>query len=240
MNTERFYRESFKAEDLVFFKACVEQTDLYIGARQNKEDLAKDLIREFRSELTGYIQRDPRLLSSLVPIDPLKGAPLIVLDMCHAASLANVGPMAAVAGAFSKFVGQELLRFSDEIIVENGGDIFLRSLKARSIGIYAGHSPLSNQLALRIYGSEAPCGICTSSGTVGHSLSFGKADAAVVIHPDASVADACATALGNKVSKAEDIEPALEEISRIAGFKGALVIIGEALGAIGEIELCER
>ncbi|MCX7772643.1 MAG: UPF0280 family protein, partial [Clostridia bacterium] len=144
------------------------------------------------------------------------------------------------AGAFSKFVGQELLKLSPEIIVENGGDLFIKSEQERKVGIYAGASPLSNKLAIKLSRDMTPCGLCTSSGTVGHSLSFGKADAAVILHPDASVADACATALGNRIKSAQDIERALEEVSKIPGVRGAMVIIGEALGAIGDIELCER
>jgi ApbE superfamily uncharacterized protein (UPF0280 family) len=239
METERFYRKRFNAGNLSFFRACVDQTDLYIGASRNLEKEALEQIKKYRSDLVDYIRRDSRFHSSLVPIKPKENAPLIVFDMCNAATLANVGPMAAVAGAFSKFVGQALLKYSDEIIVENGGDIFIKSNIDRNVGIYAGNSPLSNKIAVRLSHEKTPCGICTSSGTVGHSLSFGKADAALVIHPDASVSDACATALGNRVKRPEDIEAALEFISKIPGVCGALVIVGEALGAIGDIELCE-
>lgn len=235
---ERFYRNRFKADNLCFFRACIEQTDLYIGSQRNLQKEALALIEHLRTELIDYIRRDERFMKSLVPIKPLDGAPLIVNDMCSAALLADVGPMAAVAGAFSKHVGQELLKLSDEIIVENGGDIFIKSNIDRTIGIYAGKSPLSNKVAVRIKARMTPCGICTSSGTIGHSLSFGKADAALVIHRDASVADACATALGNRVRTQDDIQSSLEHISSIPGVMGALVILGEAIGAIGEIELC--
>lgn len=239
MDNKRFYRECFKAENLYFFNVMIDQTDLFIGAAKNLNREAESIVTSFRRELVEYIRRHEEFLHSLVPIEPLKDAPFIVRDMCAAAQLCGVGPMAAVAGAFSKHVGNELLKQSDEIIVENGGDIFIKSNRDRIIGIYAGSSPLSNKLAIRLIADMTPCGLCTSSGTVGHSLSFGKADAAVVLHPDASVADACATALGNRVLKHDDIEPALNFAKRIKGVKGALVIIGEALGAIGDIELCE-
>lgn len=238
MESNRFYRENIKVENLTFFQACVEQTDLYIGADKNLQEKAVTLVKEYRHQLTEYIKRHPDFLHSLAPIEPLGFAPPIVVDMCRASSMAGVGPMAAVAGAMSKLVGQRLLELSNEVIVENGGDIFLKSDKDRTIGIYAGKSPLSRKIALRINKNQTPCGICTSSGTVGHSLSFGKTDAALVIHPDASVADASATALGNSVKKAEDIEGALSHINKIPGIRGALVIIGEAFGAIGDIEIC--
>ncbi|NLE23996.1 MAG: UPF0280 family protein [Clostridiaceae bacterium] len=237
MEGDRFYRENIKAKNLTFFQARVEQTDLYIGAQSDLEEKAVTFIKEYRQQIEDYIKQHPEFLHSLIPIKPLKNAPLIVADMCNASSLARVGPMAAVAGAVSKFVGKKLLEFSDEVIVENGGDIFIKSNSDRTIGIYAGNSPLSGKIALRINKDNTPCGICTSSGTVGHSLSFGKADAAVVIHPDASVADACATALGNMVKIPKDIEGALSYINNIPKIGGALVICGEALGVIGDIEI---
>lgn len=237
METNRFYRDQFRAENLCFFRASIEQTDLFIGAERNLENEALELIRYYRSVLTDYIRLDGRFLNSLEPLKPLDGAPLMIYDMCEAAFLAGVGPMAAVAGAFSKFIGQELLKLTPEVIVENGGDIFIKSDRDRTAGIYAGSSPLSNKIGIKLYKEMTPCGLCTSSGTVGHSLSFGKTDAAVVLHKDASVADACATALGNRVSKPEDIKGALDFIYSVPGVMGALVIIGESAGAVGDIEL---
>lgn len=237
METKRFYRDDFKAENLVFFHAGVEQTDLCIGAWTNLRKEALEAIRECRGCLEDYIRKQPEFLHSLEPVTPLAGAPAIVTDMCGAAKIAGVGPMAAVAGAVAKFVGMRLLEKSGEVIVENGGDIYLCSRTDRRIGIYAGKSPLSGRLGIRVRKEMSPCGICTSSGTVGHSLSFGKADAALVVSGDASLADACATALGNRVKTAEDVEDALEFIIGKPGVTGALVIIGEVVGALGDIEL---
>lgn len=237
MEDRSLYRNTMKAPDLCFFKVTVKQTDLYIGAEKDLTEKALAIVSDYRRQLEAYIQRHPQFLHSLVPIDPLLDAPLIAVDMCHAAKLAGVGPMAAVAGAVSKFVGQELARYSREILIENGGDLYLAGSRERLVGIYAGSSPLSGRLAVRIDQTALPCGVCTSSGTVGHSLSFGKADAAMVISRDASLADACATALGNRVKSAEDIEAALEEIMGIPGVTGCLVIIGKSMGVLGEVEL---
>jgi ApbE superfamily uncharacterized protein (UPF0280 family) len=157
--------------------------------------------------------------------------------MCEAAQKASVGPMAAVAGAIAEMTGYELLKYSDEVIVENGGDIFIKTGTARKIGIYAGNSPLSEKLALRILPEQTPAGVCTSSGTVGHSLSFGKADAVVIISRDTFLADAVATSTGNKVKTTDDIEYALNYASKIAGILGTVIIIGDKIGAWGDIEL---
>jgi ApbE superfamily uncharacterized protein (UPF0280 family) len=151
----------------------------------------------------------------------------------------NVGPMASVAGAIAQFVGNELSAFSPEIIIENGGDIFLKSRKDRVVGIYAGKSPLSGRFGLEIEGKETPLGICTSSGTVGHSLSFGRADAAVVVAESALVADAAATAVGNRVSTTGDIDSGLEYARKSKLLKGAVIIKDDKMGIWGDIRICE-
>jgi ApbE superfamily uncharacterized protein (UPF0280 family) len=162
-----------------------------------------------------------------------------VLDMLEAGQNANVGPMAAVAGAIAEYVGRELLEFSPEIIVENGGDIFLKIIQKRIVGIYAGDSPLTGKLGLEIKPETTPFGVCTSSGTVGHSLSFGKADAVVVTADSATLADAAATAICNQVKKTDDINDAIYIGRNIVGLKGIVIIMGSNIGVWGDIKLCE-
>jgi hypothetical protein len=145
--------------------------------------------------------------------------------------------MAAVAGAVAQFVGEELQEYSPDVIIENGGDIYIRSTADRLIGIHAGDSPLSGKLALAIVAVETPCGICTSSGIVGHSLSFGKADAVTIIAPSASLADATATACGNIVQTADDIQRGLDLAAGIKGIIGAVIIKGDRVGVWGRITL---
>jgi ApbE superfamily uncharacterized protein (UPF0280 family) len=157
----------------------------------------------------------------------------------EAARKAGVGPMAAVAGAIAENIGRELLTFSPEIIVENGGDIYLKSLKKRIVGIFAGNSPLTGKIGLEINAKDTPLGICTSSGTVGHSLSYGKADAVVVLSRSATLADAAATAIGNRVSKAGDINDAIEFGKGIDDLKGLLIIKDDHIGVWGEVKLCQ-
>jgi ApbE superfamily uncharacterized protein (UPF0280 family) len=178
-------------------------------------------------------------VTSLQPLAVPSRAPRIVVDMIEAGRLAGVGPMAAVAGAISEYVGRELLAFSPEIIVENGGDIFLKILSQKTIGIYAGDSPLTGKIGLEISPRDTPLGVCTSSGTVGHSLSFGRADAVVAIAASATLADAAATAIGNLVKRPEDIDKAIEFGQKISGLKGSVIIIGASVGAWGDIKLCE-
>jgi ApbE superfamily uncharacterized protein (UPF0280 family) len=159
--------------------------------------------------------------------------------MAQAARLANVGPMAAVAGAVAEMVGERLLQWSSEVIVENGGDIFLMIRGMRKIGIYAGESAFTGKLAIEVEPGQTPLGVCTSSGKVGPSLSLGMADAAVVLAPSAALADAAATAIGNRVRSAEDIEAALDFGQSIKGVTGIIIITGDRMGARGDVRLAE-
>ena len=134
-------------------------------------------------------------------------------------------------------VGKDLLNYTSQIVVENGGDIFLNVSKDLTIGIYAGKSPLSNKLGLKISSFKTPLGVCTSSGTVGHSLSFGKSDAVTVIAHSASLADATATAVGNLVKGRKDIDKGLEYAQNIKGIMGTLIIVDDKFGVWGNLEI---
>jgi len=159
--------------------------------------------------------------------------------MIRTSRLASVGPMAAVAGAMAQSVSKDLLQLSDEIIVENGGDIYLVTSKDRTIGIYAGQSSLSLKLGITIRAVDSPLGVCTSSGTVGPSFSLGKADAVSILAKSAALADAAATAVGNVVRKKEDIESGLERVKQIDGVLGVLIILGKNVGVWGQVNLVQ-
>ena len=237
----RYYRDWSKDRDLVSFNVVVKETDLYIRARKNYKDKAFEIVQRQRAALENYIARHPGFLTALVPFPVSADAPAIARSMEEAAEKVNVGPMAAVAGAFAEFVGKDLLKFSSEIIVENGGDIFLKTAKSRLVGVYAGeNSPLTGKIALKIEPADTPLGICTSSGTVGHSLSFGKSDAVVVLAPSAALADAAATAIGNIVKAETDIEIALEFARGVSGLVGVAVIINDKMGVWGKVNLIRR
>jgi hypothetical protein len=235
----RTYRHWIEGKDLVPFTVTVKETDLYIRATSNLQRKARRLVLKYRWQLEQYIEQNPDFLTSLKPLPVPERAPRIVQDMLEVGRQAGVGPMAAVAGAIAECVGRELLDFSPEIIVENGGDIFLKILSKRVVGIFAGDSPLTGKIGLEINPHDTPLGVCTSSGTVGHSLSFGKADAVVVVAASATLADAAATAIGNRVSRPDDINSAIEFGQSIGGLKGILIIAGKNIGAWGDVKLCE-
>ncbi|OGO07691.1 MAG: thiamine biosynthesis protein ApbE [Chloroflexi bacterium RBG_13_57_8] len=235
----RTYRHRIEGKDLVAFNVTEKETDLYIRATSNLQRKAQRLVLKYRRQLESYIQRNPDFQTSLVPVTVPENAPAIVKEMAEAGTKAGVGPMAAVAGAIAECVGKELLEFSPEIIVENGGDIYLKITKIRVVGIYAGDSPLTGKVGLEINPQDTPLGVCTSSGRVGHSLSFGQADAAVTIAASAALADAAATAIGNRVRMAGDINNAIEFARGIDGLQGAVIILGENIGVWGGVKLCK-
>ena len=238
MYEPRTYRHWVKGKGLVSFRVVVKETDLYIRASRNLKSKALKLVLKYRDTLERYIARHPSFLTSLEPLPTLDDTPRMVKLMSESARKAGVGPMAAVAGAITEFVGTELLTFAPEVIVENGGDIFIRSLETRLVGIYAGKSPLTGKIGLEIDGEDTPLGICTSSGTVGHSLSYGDADAVVVISPSATLADAAATAIGNLIKQSDDIPRAIEFAQGIEGLTGLLIIKDDKVGLWGKAKIC--
>ncbi len=232
------YRAIVNPGDLKAFKIKIEESDILILAKRDILKKAEDILLNIRAQLKNYIKHHPDFLYSLVPIKPDKNSPEIIKRMCEASEMAEVGPMASVAGAIAEMLGENLLQDSEEIIVENGGDIFLNIHSSKKVLIFAGDSPLSQKLAVKIEAGR--WGIATSSGKIGHSLNFGKADSATVIAESAAVADAFATSLGNKVSKKEDIEKALEWISQFkekAKIIGAIIILDKYAGFWGNVKI---
>lgn len=223
-------------DDLSSFRVTVKETDLLVLASTDLSERATAEVLNARAQIETYVAGHPEFQRSFEPVEVDPQAPTIIQKMASAAKLAGVGPFAAVAGAIAEAVGQALLRDTDEVIVENGGDIFAASRRDRIFGIYAGESPLTGTLGLRITAVQMPCGVCTSSGSVGPSISYGRADAAIVIAKSAVLADACATALGNVVKRAEDIAMGINFIKEIPGIDGAVVIVESNIGAWGNFE----
>jgi ApbE superfamily uncharacterized protein (UPF0280 family) len=239
MYEERTYRNLVKTDDLTNFEVIVRETDLLVRAERDLSKEARESILKYRHQLETYIAMHPEFFKSLVPLKEDPYAPEIGREMIRTSNLAHVGPMAAVAGAMAEFVSKDLLKFSKQVIIENGGDTYLATTRERMIGIYAGTSPLSLKLGIVISPEDSPVGVCTSSGTVGPSLSFGKADAVCILSKSAALADAAATAVGNLVRDQRDIERGLEKGKEIEGVLGTLIIVNDRMGVWGNIRLVQ-
>ncbi|MBN2808310.1 MAG: UPF0280 family protein [Deltaproteobacteria bacterium] len=238
----RSYRQAAGAGDFSF-EVRVEESDLWISGLQTEyRSLAYERLLYYRNGLKVFLQRHPEWQDSLAPMAPSAYplAPPLARRMMAAAEVAGVGPMAAVAGALAEAVGRDLMALASELVVENGGDIFLTGRSQYRLAIFAGTSPLSGSLGIRLSAS-APfsCGVCTSSARVGHSLSFGRADALTIVADDTALADAVATAMANRVQKKKDLARVVERALSVKGIRGAVAVLGSELAAGGELELID-
>jgi uncharacterized protein len=241
---KRFYRERMGENRFRSFNICCKDSDLWIGVDYENfqfemVDFARKKLIELRYTLESYILDHPLYSTSFVPVVTKKGDPEIAIEMSRVTKIAGTGPMAAVAGAFSEYIGKSILKeFKvDEIVVENGGDIFLKLKHDLVLSVFAGESPLTGKIGLEIPASVTSLGVCTSAGTIGPSISFGKADAVVIASKNTALADAFATAYGNKVKSAEDIPVTLELVKLNKKILSALIICEGKIGIIGQFKI---
>ncbi len=234
---ERTYRNKIKTRDLDTFHVAVKETDLWISARGVYKKETEDIVHNLRYKLESYIRTHPEFLTTLEPCPDDPYAPGIVRDMIACSKKAGVGPMASVAGAVAQYVASGLKGLSDQIVIENGGDIYMNVSKDVTVSIFAGVSPLSDRVGIVIPESMMPVGVCSSSGRIGHSLSMGNSDVVCVISRSAVLADAAATALGNKIKTKKDLRKISEEAGTIDGVLGGVAILDDEMTAWGEVEL---
>ncbi len=225
----------------------IKETFVWITADEKKYiEIGKKEIKQCRKELERFVRWHPYFLVTLegYQIEEVEVGsdrerdkiPEIVRRMIESAGKFGIGPMSAVAGTLAEFAVEAMRDAgATHAMVDNGGDIALINDREVLVGIYAGESPFSNRIALKINPSSSLLGICTSSGTVGHSISFGIADAATVISNSASLSDAAATALCNSVTDAHSIPKAFRSIKHVEGIEGALIIYNDRLAKWGKI-----
>ncbi|WP_297085510.1 UPF0280 family protein [uncultured Draconibacterium sp.] len=241
---ERTYRSQFNTERFKGFEIKHLETDLWIGVdpesyKEEMQVVALAKLQALRQTFDTYIEKEPFFKKSLKPFQPSEFAPTEAKEMALAAEQAGIGPMSAVAGLFARKIGEEICKnFSvKELLVENGGDIYLLLEKELVLSVFAGESILSERIGLVISAGEGSFGICTSAGTVGPSLSYGKADAVVVVCNDILLADALATALGNKVKTPDHVEKVIKQAENYSAIQSLLIICEDKIGIKGENEI---
>jgi ApbE superfamily uncharacterized protein (UPF0280 family) len=237
--TERAYRRRTRSKDLISYNVKVKETDLWISSDRDLELEAGDLVFDLRNKLETYIESHPKFLTTLQPYPEDPFAPEMIREMISITRNIGVGPMASVAGAIAQYVGEKLLSMTDQVIIENGGDIFLKVDRPVTIAIFAGESPLSDRIGVIAPTRLMPLGICSSSASVGHSLSMGATDVVSVISSSAILADGAATALGNRLHSSKDLDRITEIASGIDGILGGVVIMWDRMAAWGDVELTE-
>ena len=241
---KRFYRERMGESRFRSFTITCKDSDLWIGIdpesfKFEMIDFARNKLIELRYKLESYISENPQFQTSFVPVETKKGDPYIAIEMSKVSKIAGTGPMATVAGAFSEYIGKTIQKQFrvDEIVVENGGDIYFKLKKDLVLSVYAGESPLSGKIGVEIPASATPLGICTSAGTVGPSISFGKADAVMIASKNTALADAFATAYGNKVKSVEDIATVLSEVKLNKKILSTVIICEGKVGIWGQFKI---
>lgn len=260
----RTYRlDTINRENEQKIQIIIEETDLLITVSDaaDKQELIDFCTREIhaiRNILKFWINLFPEIKDSLDPIEAPHNAPDFLAAMCEAGKFAHVGPFASVAGTIAQFIATKIHRYLKEknicpdVIVENGGDIYVFSSKERCIGIMANPAEKC-VLGLKIPKEQFPLAICSSSATIGHSLSFGQGDLALILAKNGSLADALATRYGNLLRTKQDINPILTqakqdshiqmtnnpflEKTKKSGLSGVFLQIDQNIGAWGEIEL---
>ncbi len=235
MYQERIYRSGC-TPDLKKKIVIEDESDLLVFYTHTVDGI-ENALKNIRSILKNHIIANPEFLTSLKPIKINSSDDEIIRRMKEASSLLNVGPMASVAGAVSNELGSIYADRNPDLIIENGGDLYVKTSCKRHILIHAGNHTLSDKIALEIGPEMGPVGICTSSGKLGHSLSFGNADAVVAVSPDPLVADATATAIGNLVSSAEDIQKGIDAAKNIGNLTGILILCDDSVGIWGDLKI---
>jgi len=238
MYQERFYRKWTETHNLHKLWIVVHESDLllYTSEKINRES-AENIVKGYRSQIEDYIQKHRDFYNSLSPVEPLPLAPPIIKDMCYFSSLTGIGPFSSVAGAIAQYVGEELLEYSKEVIVENGGDLFVKIQEVRIGGVFFYQGNKRQIIRFKIRPTTTTLGISSSSSTIGDSLSFGNVELACVVADNAILSDTCATLLGNLVKKRKDINPALSRIKSIEGVRAALIVFQNEVFLWGEWEL---
>ena len=229
------YRLLARRRELKPFRITDGETDMLLFGTDVFFEEAARFIHEAREQVGKYIGEHPSFQKSLVPVPDDDDAPPVVRDMIRAGKKAEVGPMAAVAGAVAQYTGRRLLGLSPEIAAENGGDVFFRTDHPRRFGIVAesaGNPLVHIEVAETVPGAGK--GVCTSSGRLGHSMNFGRADAVTVIAEDAALADALATAASNRIQSRKNIRPTMEwTLER--GAEGIVIMAFEQIAAMGSV-----
>ncbi len=244
MYQSRLYRKAMGSSRFSCVTFAVGESDLWIGYTPSSVDRkalvteGSRLLRTLRNEILSY--PDPSFLQSFVPLEERREevSPFIA-GMLRSAKLTGTGPMASVAGAIAQEVGASLKGhfMLEEIVVENGGDLYIDVLKPLPVTLFAGNNSLSGNISIIVEPKHCPLGVCTSSAKVGHSYSFGKADAVMVACSDAALADAYATAFCNRVREACDVKKISEEMNSIEDILSALVLLDTKLALCGQLEV---
>jgi len=231
------YRDRVRYKEKYNWRIVYKYSDLLVSSNKDVSFKLERLIKEIYGLLESCIKEEPSFQKSLSPVEVKQHYPPVIKKMCRAASVFNVGPMATVAGAVCDYIASGLNKYCSRLIIENGGDVFIKSSKDVDVGVYLKNKNFADKIFLKIKAKDTPCGLCSSSGNFGHSLSLGKSDLVVVLSRSTINADGAATSIANKIKSSTDISRTIERYKKIKDVEGILIVKDAGLGIWGNIEL---
>ncbi len=232
---ERYYRSLYH-NHLANYEVTCKESNLFIEACEDNRFEVFEVLSKARKELEDYIKGNHEFFRSLKPIKRDKKAPILAQRMIEVSRKAGVGPMACVAGAIADVVGKFLLKRCDECVVENGGDIFLKLNRKPTVGIVTNNRYFKDKLSIELNKSRSAYGICSSSATIGPSLSQGKADLSLIVSHDALLSDALATAGANIIKDESNLNSAVDFV-KDKDIIGCLFIKDKSFAAWGDLKI---
>jgi ApbE superfamily uncharacterized protein (UPF0280 family) len=207
-----------------------------ISDKQEAIKIGKEVLKKNRKILEEYISKDPLFLHSLKPINIEKG-PEVIMRMIKMSRIAEVGPMAAVAGVLADLAVEKMIESGAEVaVIEDGGEASADSSVPIDVALIAGRNVLSKKIGFRL--EKFPIGIATSSGKYSHALSFGDADSVTIFAENAGLADSVATSVCNLVrgeDKNKAIKNGIKKAMSFKGVHGVFIIYDEKVGKAGQI-----
>lgn len=231
------YRNKISAESKYSFRLDYKYSGLFIICDRDIGSELEEPVRGFYAGIEAVIAGRPAFEKSLVPLKEGDRYPRAVRNMCRAGKIFNVGPMASIAGALCDHLAKCIGRRCNFLMIENGGDVYIKSSSPLEVGIFTKNSYFKDKLTLLIEAGQTPCGICSSSGSFGHSLSLGKSDLVTVLSGTATQADAAATAIANTIKCEEDIDAAITHFKKYSQIKGLIIIKNKRIGLWGRLQL---
>lgn len=231
------YRDRVRQKEKYNWRIAYKYSDLLVSCNKDISLKLERLIKEIYYLLESCIKEEPSFQKSLSPLKIKPYYPPIIKKMCRKAAIFNVGPMATVAGAVCDYIASGLSKYCRRLIVENGGDVFIKSNKDIDVGVYLKNKYFADKIYLKIKAGITPCGLCSSSGSFGHSLSMGRSDLVVVLAKSTIGADGAATSIANKIKSPENVSKVINGYKDIKDITGILIVKDDRLGVWGNIEL---
>jgi ApbE superfamily uncharacterized protein (UPF0280 family) len=231
------YRSKVRSRNRYNWRILYKYSDILVSSDKNVGDRLKKLVKEIYSILESHIKENPSFQKSLSPLESKPRYHPVIQKMCIKSAVFNVGPMATVAGAVCDFLAGGLDKCGRCLIIENGGDVFIKSDRDVNLGVYLKDKHFADKLYLRVRKDYMPCGLCSSSGSFGHSLSMGKSDLVTVLAESTISADGAATSVANSINSSEDISKTINSYKTIKDIRGILIVKDDKLGIWGNIEL---